>query len=1021
MASIDVAGDVQLLEDLRQAWTCNQPHRASNGAAQPETVKNPPLPPRIRMVVDVGHAMILLADRVSEHKTTLSLASDGMYFSCFTGFSDVVARRRDKAVSRSVFRREEELQQRRKEAADDADFALPTSMLKPQLRRHFSQPPAKLQDDYSISMRLDGALTLEPMSLHLTLDGEKSRDQRTYHLASIGRLHSTITGDILGRHDVHANCNETASLDMTSVSCALDMGIDSGIKMNLWETAVINALVAMGHAHRQNDTHTFRQADQQNLLNRLPSGVSARMSLGLVSVFIGHQDPNPNCDLKLVRGLWLQSTFTCEYAYYKHPSQAMKSRHALLAPPRAKLQLPEDITTQALAFFNHLSPRGGRAALVSFVFMDTIVMPIFNGQRFVERGGTHMSHARGPIPRATADDEFVGWEFRRPKPKDDLKAGKFPNSVPPLEISDTDQAQRPLIRVPNVTFNWLAQRAEPELASEHKLTSRVASVLVVADLSHIYTTLLALLAVREVARAWKKPKQVTESPQTINISAEVILPSVTAHLAFPLKEHLLLYVGGVTVSRPPDGRVLVGNEQLLAYVPSARVSGSWEELGKIKRLDVHLSHPLAARAIAIGAEALRLRIPVGYHLSKLILNINVTLKAIKLLSGDLGGPVFAYIRKPGPEEPKNLPRVDINVQYMCLEAKDNPIETNLNLIWRAGLVEQETRNALEDAFERKLNIIGERTDAEVSLDAEHEHSNGRPHSSRLTEKYAVSLDEARYRLDWWKSRCWVRRIRAAKQEQRRRETAALKHMQNIGPDIRVPINITPATQTPPLFRAAMDGVKISVCNPGLPRSEIIKYMGDVSQPFDDDVQFSLIVPLKLSWSMAQGVVKLRDYPLPLIRIQNVVAGDRPAFHLETPFIIAEELRGDDSFILIPCEVVPEGCGDTHSAPFTLQIAKTIMPVKTYARPVIEITSHKTTEFTWGNSYQPAIHDLTKVVESLSHPPRDPSPKVGFWDKFRLVLHWRVTMNFVGAAHLHLKGESGSTSGADTQVLSIHTV
>ena len=92
-----------------------------------------------------------------------------------------------------------------------------------------------------------------------------------------------------------------------------------------------------------------------------------------------------------------------------------------------------------------------------------------------------------------------------------------------------------------------------------------------------------------------------------------------------------------------------------------------------------------------------------------------------------------------------------------------------------------------------------------------------------------------------------------------------------------------------------------------------------------------------------------------------------------------------------------------AAPFFVQIAKTIMPVKTYARPIINIASQKTTEFSWGNSYQPAISDFMKVADTLSHAPRDPSPKIGFWDKFRLVLHWRVIVNFVGAAHLHLKG------------------
>ena len=372
---------------------------------------------------------------------------------------------------------------------------------------------------------------------------------------------------------------------------------------------------------------------------------------------------------------------------------------------------------------------------------------------------------------------------------------------------------------------------------------------------------------------------------------------------------------------------------------------------------------------------------------------------MKILVEDLGRSGFATVRRPGASAPKSVPKFDFNIEHMSLEAKDDPIETKLNLIWRAGLVEQDTRNALEDSFEQKLQIIGDVGVNDSSLNDAHERSDGNFRSSKLTGKHAVSFEQARYRLDWWKSRSWTRRIRAANQEQRRREAIALQHMQHIGSDVKLPVMVVPSSQTPPLFRVAMDGVKLSICDAGMDRTEIIEFMRDVSSPFDDDVEFSLMVPLKLSWSMNSMTVSLRDYPLALIRVQPVTSGDRPAWNVKTPFIIAEELSGDDSFIPIICPIIPEGCGATQAAPFTIQIAKTIMPVKTYSRPIVNIASQKTTEFSWGNSYQPAIQDFMRLVESFS-----PAPKVGFWDKFRLVLHWRVIVNFTGPTHLHLKGK-----------------
>jgi hypothetical protein len=1011
IASVDVAGDVQLLQELSEAWKCSRPAaaRPHADAKPPSSLSSPSspsppsplsgLPPRVRMVLDVGHAMVLLADRVSEHQTTLTLASDGLHLGCFTSFSEVIARRRDRSANKAAFREEEKVFALRQHA-DDFDATQSESTLKPELRRCTIYPQAILQDDLSISMRADATLSLEPMFLHMSLSDSKGQ-QNTYHLASIGRAHGTVTGDVLGRQDVHADGNEVTTLDPSTLSCSVDLGLDQGVKLNLWNMPVIHALVAMGQAHQHGHIATPPPAHAASLLHRLPSGISARMSLGLISVFVGHEDPNPHCKLHLTRGIWLQSSATLEYAYFNNRSQAMTCRHALSAPQRAKLRLPEDITTQALAFFHHLLPDQGNAALVSVTLQDTFLKPIFNGTRFVAAGGTSMSHETLATPKERQGDQYVGWEFRRPHPKMFLKLGEFANNVPPLEISDTDQARRPLIRVPHAALNWLIQQAKPDAVLEHKLTSRVEHVTLVCDLSHVYSALLAMQTVKMVAAAWRKPKPAPKSDTPPNLSIEVVVPHATAHFAFPLKEQAFFYLGGITASRLPGTRGVIGADQFLAYVPSAREIGSWEELGRIKHLEVKVSPPHTKLAFDIDAEALRLRIPVAYTFSKLVLNVNVTVKAIKLLLDDLGGKGFSFVRKPGAEAPKHVPSLNFSIKHMSLEAKDNPIETDLNLIWRAGLVEQEARNELEDKFEQKMALL-----AEAEGHSSDESVDGTRREPRLTHKSAVSADEARYRLDWWKSRSWVKRIRAAKTEQRRREEASLRVLKNTGADIKLPISIVQSTLTAPLFRAAFDGVKLSVSDAGMSRDELLQYMGDVSAPFDDGTEFSLMVPLKLSWSMDQAVLRLRDYPLPLLRVPPVQPGEtRPAWHVETPIIIAEELQGDDSMILIPTEVIPAGCGAADAAPFTVQVAKTIMPVKTYARPMVRISSDRITEFTWGNSYQPAIQDFMKVIESLSHPPRDPSARVGFWDKFRLILHWRVTVDFVGPCHLHLKGES----------------
>lgn len=260
----------------------------------------------------------------------------------------------------------------------------------------------------------------------------------------------------------------------------------------------------------------------------------------------------------------------------------------------------------------------------------------------------------------------------------------------------------------------------------------------------------------------------------------------------------------------------------------------------------------------------------------------------------------------------------------------------------------------------------------------------------------------------------------AKRDQQRKEEENLRHLDEAGLAIgSLPINVASWPHTAPLFRMSLNSVEFSISDLGWSKDEIVKYMGDVSAPFEDGVEFSLMVPLRLDWCFNGGSLSLRDYPLPLVRIPSA-SGGKSSWHVDTPFIIAEELSTDDSLVFVPVQVVPPDCGLKGASSFFVQIAKTIMPVKTYSRPVVNVTSDQTTEFTWGNSYQPAIQDMMKVMESLSHPPRDPSPRVGFWDKFRLILHWKVTMNFTGNVHLHLKGKSIDHMREDQAHTKVHT-
>ncbi|KAJ1308412.1 hypothetical protein OPQ81_004117 [Rhizoctonia solani] len=150
------------------------------------------------------------------------------------------------------------------------------------------------------------------------------------------------------------------------------------------------------------------------------------------------------------------------------------------------------------------------------------------------------------------------------------------------------------------------------------------------------------------------------------------------------------------------------------------------------------------------------------------------------------------------------------------------------------------------------------------------------------------------------------------------------------------------------------------------------------------------------------MVTLRDYPLPLLHVRPN-PDQTPSWTATADLVIAEEIGPNDSVEWIPTTIVPQGLGVPEQVGFSILIPKTGMPVKTYASPEVQVTSPYATDISWGVSYQPCVADVMRIVDSLSHPSRDPSSPLGFWDKMRLSLHGKLRISFVAGLNLLIKG------------------
>jgi hypothetical protein len=534
--------------------------------------------------------------------------------------------------------------------------------------------------------------------------------------------------------------------------------------------------------------------------------------------------------------------------------------------------------------------------------------------------------------------------------------------------------------------------------------TRVERITVNGQLPEIYCSLLALQTIRQISHAIKKdPRPPVTEPKVKTFSMSVVVKGVWIHFTFPLSETVFFSVSHLQAETAVDKPPVVAADHVLLHVRSATHEGLWDELGRIKKLRVSFDLPTA---IVIAAKAFRIRIPTAYHLHQLILNINLCIKALKLLTTNLKTGQFHLQKIPVGEKPKITPPLRFQIESLHLEARDHPVENKINLNNRVGLDEQRKRIQLEELFDQKMHLIH---------DSDHRGLN------HLTTNYSVEPAEARWRLDWHMSRHWVKRIKKAREYERRREELMQRPFK-INQDTKLPIHLLPLEQCTPLFRVALINVKVNISPPKENRAELIKYMTDVSQTeFADDTEFSLMVPFQLDWTMGESKILLRDYPLPLLLIEPAHGN---SWSVQTLFIIAEELPREnvrDSCLFYPVQVLPDQCGHPDAKALWVQVAKTINPVKTYARPEVLVSATEATKFTWCNSYSPGLTDVARTFDRLTSPPRDPSPKPGFWDKIRLILHWRVRIRFEGSVRFYLKGEYKLLFQCSLQAQQIHTL
>ena len=547
---------------------------------------------------------------------------------------------------------------------------------------------------------------------------------------------------------------------------------------------------------------------------------------------------------------------------------------------------------------------------------------------------------------------------------------------------------------------------------------------------------------------------------TDSTTTDVKLAFLQIKATMPSDPLMMLQIHGLEGGQQRWAAPFFKSRLIRLYVEAQRMRSAWRRLASVKsiRIDHRTSRKKVGdeyvneSSIDVSTELARLAVPHQLVLHKIFDNLVNVIKATEQLNHRFSTRSDAYILKKCPEQAKRIPRISLRARNLMFELEDGAFDWKLGLIYRIGLKEQKQRLAREEAFKVKIKKLKEQSQRRDSsrhrphypqpkdrgrskhsyLDKRPEQGQGSEATSQhapatldesrgrhmrydtgalggLTDIAKVSAEEAWLKLQEHNAESWRKRITFAMKYQgstTKDNRSISSDTEDLPESVEEPEIILSVPGRPGLVSVSINDLHVVIDKPSF--QDHSKFLHSVGKGMPFSMEYSLLIPMNLQINLGEARVTLRSYPLPLIHVPAIKLGQSsrlPSLSLKTDFVIAEEYRDEQSMKHVRVEVVPAS-KTTSSAKvangYSIDVRRTVSPVKTYSDVDIAINTSNPTTITWGTSYQPAIQDMMQIIESFTKPQIDPSDRAGFWDKIRLILHCRVRVTWKGGGDVHLR-------------------
>ena len=791
------------------------------------------------------------------------------------------------------------------------------------------------------------------MDLHLNCNLQRTfvgvciscggEEQPPESLVSVDTIQIAAHVNALG--DVSDNAQNVVTIDVPSAYTDLQFSTEA-ISVELWQPDVIRAISRV--------TSSFAGAPKPpspapsgRALDQLPFGLAAVVAIGRFVLFVTAPDIAPSENLDISRGIavHLGSCFSYCAVHSRHAERIKNLRPR--SEIRLRLSLPTEPVMKAVAGNSPPVATRSTRALIGVSIWD-------------------MAGRDAVATKFSADDPYC---ISEPDPHSDSR--EF------LRIKNIDIEGIMTGVRPNGTF-------QPIHEDELVIKATVSLIRGTLRLAQLYNILLAAKTLTSIVPSRPKTDQPKPKPRpsTMMVTLQCDIRQLQLLVLFPVQTKLYLRASYLCCDVTSRQTVAVKWSSIILAVNVITTRDGmqreeWEEFACLA--DWRVNVPLKVRPLQISVEAdgARLRVPFDYVLADLILDINLTIKSAKHLLRMVAAGKYQKPPAPEAEAAKVLPKMVIKVRCLTVEAADEEFESRLGVIWQTGFPAAQLRQERDEAFEAKVSTIVASQSTNALPQARGAHSD-----FQFSAKHTVSVEEARQRLFQVHSVAWGTAYQKSKATQAEHELRRLQHALGDHADAKPVddiVSINPPNHLPPLFRLTFNTLALTLESPSSLVENVADFLHDAGSGLPKSTEFSLLIPLHISFTVSSARFALREYPLPMVSIPES-STSVPALAFDSDVVIAEEMGGERSVDWINSVVLKENYGIYGASPLSISVPKTIMPVKSYARPTIRVLTDDVTEFAWGVSYGSATQDLMRVIDTLSHATKDRSPPIGFWDK-----------------------------------------